>query len=57
MAHAYNPSDSGGSDQEDHGSKPAQENNLWDPILNTPITKKGGGGWWRPWIQAPVPKT
>jgi hypothetical protein len=28
MAHAYNPSYSGGRDQEDHGSKPAQANSL-----------------------------
>jgi hypothetical protein len=26
MAHAYNPSNSGGRDQEDHGSKPARAN-------------------------------
>jgi hypothetical protein len=28
VAHAYNPSYSGSRDQEDHGSKPAWENNL-----------------------------
>jgi hypothetical protein len=28
MAHAYNPSYSGGRDQEDHSSKPAQTNGL-----------------------------
>jgi hypothetical protein len=33
MAHAYNPSYSGGKDQEDHGSKPAPENSLRDAIL------------------------
>jgi hypothetical protein len=33
VAHAYNPSYSGGRDQEDLGSKPAQANSLWDPIL------------------------
>jgi hypothetical protein len=38
-----NPSNSGGRDQEDSGSKPAQANNLQDPILKKPITKKG---WW-----------
>jgi hypothetical protein len=27
VAHTYNPSYSGGSDQEDHGSKPTQANN------------------------------
>jgi hypothetical protein len=52
VAHACNPSYSGGRDQEDQGSKPAQANSLWDPILKKPITKKG---WWsgsrcRPWV-------
>jgi hypothetical protein len=44
VAHAYNPSYSGGSDQEDHGSKPAWANSLWDPISTKPITKKVEGG-------------
>jgi hypothetical protein len=38
VAHACNPSYSGGRDQEDHGSKPAQENSsreLISKILNT----------------------
>jgi hypothetical protein len=33
MAHACNPNYSGGIDQEDHGSKPAQANSLQDPFL------------------------
>jgi hypothetical protein len=42
MAHACNPSYSGGRDQEDHSAKPAQGNNLRDPILN-PTQKRAGG--------------
>jgi hypothetical protein len=34
------PSYSGGRDQEDFSSKPAQTNSLRDPILNKLITKK-----------------
>jgi hypothetical protein len=33
VAHICNPSFPGGRDQEDHGSKPAQENSSTDPIL------------------------
>jgi hypothetical protein len=40
MAHACNPSYSGGRDQEDRGSKPAWENSLQDPILKKLITWK-----------------
>jgi hypothetical protein len=36
VVHAFNTSYSGGSDQEDHSSKPAQANSSLDPIL---------GGW------------
>jgi hypothetical protein len=43
VAHAYNPSNSGGRDQEDHCSNPAQVNSSGDPISKKPITKKG---WW-----------
>jgi hypothetical protein len=39
VAHTYNPSYSGGRDQEDHSSKPAQANSSQDPI-----SKKGGRG-------------
>jgi hypothetical protein len=49
VAHASNPSNSGGRDQEDCGSKPAWANSSQDPILKTPITKMGGraGEWLR----------
>jgi hypothetical protein len=43
MAHACNPSYSGGRDQEDNGSKPAQANRSQDPISKKPITKRAGG--------------
>jgi hypothetical protein len=43
VAHACNPSYSGGRDLEDQGSKPTQADSLWDPILKKPFTKKG---WW-----------
>jgi hypothetical protein len=40
MAQVCNPSYSGGRDQEDWGSKPAQANSSWDPILKKTITKR-----------------
>jgi hypothetical protein len=43
VAHACNPSYSGGRDQEDHGLKAAWANSLRDPISKKPITKKAGG--------------
>jgi hypothetical protein len=44
VAHACNPNNSGGSDQEDHGSKPAWANSSQDPISKKKnIAKKG---WW-----------
>jgi hypothetical protein len=42
-AHACNPSFSGGRDQEDQCSKPAQANSSWHPVLKKLITEKG---WW-----------
>jgi hypothetical protein len=39
VAHACNPSYSGGRDQEDHGLKPAWENSLRDPISKNPSQK------------------
>jgi hypothetical protein len=42
VAHACNPSYSGGRDQEDHSSKPAWANSLGDARLKTPITKRAG---------------
>jgi hypothetical protein len=44
VAHTYNPSYSGGRDEEDQGSKPAWANSLQDPILKQSFTKKKG--WW-----------
>jgi hypothetical protein len=43
VSHAFNPSYSGGRAQEDHGSKSAQANSSWDPILKIPITKRAIG--------------
>jgi hypothetical protein len=43
VTHAYNPSYSGGRDQEDHSSRLAQANSSLFPILKIPITKQG---WW-----------
>jgi hypothetical protein len=42
VAHACNPSYTRGRNQEDQGSKPAQANSLWDPILR-PSQKRAGG--------------
>jgi hypothetical protein len=42
VAHACNPSYSGGRDQEDGGSKPTQANSSRDPILEKPFHKKIG---------------
>jgi hypothetical protein len=39
--HAYNSSYLGGRDQEDLSSKPAQANNLRNPISKKPFTKMG----------------
>jgi hypothetical protein len=40
VAHACNPSYSGGSDQEDCGSKPAWASSSQDPISKNPSQKK-----------------
>jgi hypothetical protein len=53
VAHACNPTYSGGRDQEDRGLSPAPVKSSWDPIWKKTITKKG---WWsgsrcRPWVQ------
>jgi hypothetical protein len=40
VAHACNPSYSGGRDQEDLGSKLAQANSSRDPILKKPYLEK-----------------
>jgi hypothetical protein len=44
VAHAYNPSHSGGRDQKDCCSKPAQANSLQDPISKKPLSLKRAGG-------------
>jgi hypothetical protein len=44
VADACHPSYSGGRDQEDHSSKPAQANSSEDPITEKPITKDWAGG-------------
>jgi hypothetical protein len=41
VAHASNPSYSGGRDQENSGSKPDWEISLQDPISKMPNIKKG----------------
>jgi hypothetical protein len=51
VAHVCNPSYSGGRDQEDLSSKPAQANSLGDTILENPITKKGLAKWLK--VKAP----
>jgi hypothetical protein len=43
VAHACNPSYSGGRDQEVHSSKPAKANSLQNPISKKTFIKKG---WW-----------
>jgi hypothetical protein len=43
VAHSCNPSYSGGRDEEDHGSKPAQANCSKDPISKIPSQKRAGG--------------
>jgi hypothetical protein len=47
LAHVCNPSYSGGNDQEDRGSKPAQVNGLKDPILKKILHKKGLVEWFK----------
>jgi hypothetical protein len=43
VAHTCNPTYSAGKNQEDGSLKPAQANNLRDPISEIPNTKKDGG--------------
>jgi hypothetical protein len=45
VAHACNPSYSGGREQEDHSSKPALANSWQDPILKKTLHKKGLVEW------------
>jgi hypothetical protein len=44
VAHSYNPSYSGGRDQEDQGLKPAWTNSLQDPISKKKPSQKRVGG-------------
>jgi hypothetical protein len=43
VAHTFNPSYSGGRDQEDHSSEPTQANSSQDPILKKAKQKRAGG--------------
>jgi hypothetical protein len=43
VLYVCNPGDSGGRDQEDRGSKPAQANSSQDPISKNPTQKKKRG--------------
>jgi hypothetical protein len=45
VVHIYNPSYSGGRDEEDLGLKPGWANSSQDPISEKPITKKGLVEW------------
>jgi hypothetical protein len=45
VVHAYNPSYSGGRDQEDHSLKPAQANSSMRPYFEKPFTKIGPVEW------------
>jgi hypothetical protein len=44
VAHAYNPSYSGGRDQEDRGPKSTQANSSVRPYLEEPFKKNRAGG-------------
>jgi hypothetical protein len=46
VAHVYNHSYSRGKDQEDHSSKPAWANSLWDPISKNPSQNRVSGVTW-----------
>jgi hypothetical protein len=59
VTYTYNPSYSGGRDQEALGLRPTQGNSFQDPIWKKTHHKKKG--WWsdsrcRPGVQAPVPQ-
>jgi hypothetical protein len=57
VAHSCNPSYSGGKDQEDCGSKPAQANSSQDPISKKPFTKKGLVEWLKVKVLSSNPST
>jgi hypothetical protein len=56
VAHAYNSSYSGGRDQEDHNSKPAQANSSTRPYLEKLFTKIGLAQGEGPEFQTLVPQ-
>jgi hypothetical protein len=56
VAHACNPSYSGGRDQKNRGSNPAQANSLRDPI-EKPFTKIGLVEWLKVKAQSSSPST
>jgi hypothetical protein len=57
VTHTYNLSYSGGSDQENHGSKPAWANSSRDPTSKKSFTKIGLVEWLKvkAIVPAPVP--
>jgi hypothetical protein len=57
VAQAYNPSFSGGRDQEDQGSKPAWENSSQNPISKNTHHKKGLAEWLKVWALSANPST
>jgi hypothetical protein len=57
VAHAYNPSYSGGRDQEDHGSKPAWVNSSTKTYLEKPFTKIGLVEWLKVKAMSSSPST
>jgi hypothetical protein len=57
VAHACNPSYSGGRDQGDHGSKLPQANSLKDPSLKKTHHRKGLAEWLKAWTLSLNPST
>jgi hypothetical protein len=51
VAHACNPSYSGGRDQEDCGLKPPGANSLRDPISKKLLSIKGLVEWLKVWLK------
>jgi hypothetical protein len=56
VAHTYNPSSSGGRNQEDHGLKPAQANSSIRSYLEKKNYKKGLMEWLKVWALSSNPK-
>jgi hypothetical protein len=57
VAHAYNPSYSGGRDQEDCSSKPARADSSARPYLEKPFTKIGLVEWLKVKVLSSSPST